>query len=260
MSLPPIPPPLESLKDRPFSFYPPIVNIEHNEWRFKKATWSEILVVNSRSGNEIWISRRYLGEISRIDEPVVIVGLVKELEYKAGAVWPFQRRVIEMPVAVGAPPVAPPAPGRPVPTPVVGIRAEAATDTRALRLVGAVLLAGIVAYLLMANLFREGVLRPRTNYTTRDQSYLELRSHDDFYSVVGKLGPPARDRWMSETGEIQYRALSYPQRSYTVILMGTDRKTATYVGTVDENWKPVHAVPFRSGGNTFSMLRGLRRF
>ena len=50
---------------------------------------------------------------------------------------------------------------------------------------------------------------------------------------------------MSETGEIQYRALSYPQRRFTVILMGTDRKAATYVGTLDDNWKPraLGAVP-----------------
>jgi hypothetical protein len=112
----------------------------------------------------------------------------------------------------------------------------------------------------MASLFREGVLRPRVTYTTKDQSYLELRAHDDYYAVVAKLGQPARDHWMSETGEIQYRALDYPQRSYTVILMGQDRKSAAYIGTLDANWKPVHAVPLRSGGNTFAMLRELRRF
>ena len=38
MSTPPIPPPLESLKGRVFSFYPPILNIEHNQWRFQKMT------------------------------------------------------------------------------------------------------------------------------------------------------------------------------------------------------------------------------
>lgn len=258
MAQPPIPPPLEALNDRPFSFYPPIVNIEHNEWRFRKATWSEILVVNSMTHEEIWIPRRLLGEISRIDEPVVIVGLVKELEFKGGAVWPYQRRVISMP-AVGAAPATSrgpqdAAPARSAP------RTEFAVDTRALRLIGLVMVVGLVAYLLMANLFREGVLRPRIQYTTKDQSYLELRAHDDFYAVIGKLGQPERDRWMSETGEIQYRALTYPQRAYTIILMGTDRKSATYVGTLDGNWKPVHAVPFRSGGNTFAMLRELRRF
>src|SRR5918912_1057136 len=114
MASPPIPPPLQHLTTRPFSFYPPILNIEHNEWLFRKATWSEILVVNCKSGNEIWIPRRFLGEVSRIEDPVLIVGLNRELEYKAGAVWPYQRRVIEMPLAVNAPapPSADPTPDR----------------------------------------------------------------------------------------------------------------------------------------------------
>src|SRR5689334_14226380 len=97
MASPPIPPAFEPLLTRPFSFYPPIVGIEHNEWLFRKATWSEILVVNCKSSAEIWIPRRFMGEVSRIDDPVLIVGLNRELEFKAGTVWPYQRRVIEMP-------------------------------------------------------------------------------------------------------------------------------------------------------------------
>lgn len=257
MSSSPMPPALDSLGERPFSFYPPIIGIEHNQWRFLKSAWSEVCVGNAKSGQEIWIPRRYLGEVSKIDEPVAIVGLTRELEYKLGAVWPYNRRVIEMPPA--APPPTPS--GHPAGTaPVTRIRTETPSERRVFRLVGAALLVALVGYLIMANVFREGVLRPRITYTTRDQSYLELKGHDDYYAVVAKLGAPGRDRWFSETGEIQYRALSYPQRSYTVILMGTDRKTATYIGTVDDNWRPVHAVPFRTGGNTFSVLRGLRRF
>src|ERR1039458_7762178 len=160
MSSPVIPPPLEALRNRPFSFYPAILNVEHNKWQYRKATWSDVLVVDARTGQEIgiprrflgeisriedpvvivgllkelerseerrggkgtmsclsdWssdvcssdldartgqeigIPRRFLGEISRIEDPVVIVGLLKELEYKEGAVWPYQRRVIEMPI------------------------------------------------------------------------------------------------------------------------------------------------------------------
>src|SRR6266699_399840 len=126
MSLPPIPSPLEHLGVRPFSFYPAILNVEHNEWLFRKATWSEILVVNCKSGAEIWISRRFVGEVSRIDDPVLIVGLNRELEYKGGAVWPFQRRVIEMPVAVGgsSTPAPPRTADRSSPAPIVGIRLE----------------------------------------------------------------------------------------------------------------------------------------
>ena len=100
MPVPPMPPGFEQIGSRPFSFYPPVVNVEHNEWHYRKATWSEVLVVNAKTGLEVWIPRLYIGEFSRIDEPVVIVGLTKELEYKGGQVWPYVRRVIEMPRAV----------------------------------------------------------------------------------------------------------------------------------------------------------------
>src|SRR5438874_11849299 len=137
MASPPIPPPLQHLATRPFSFYPPIINIEHNEWLFRKATWSEILVVNCKTSNEIWIPRRFLGEVSRIEDPVLIVGLNRELEYKAGAVWPYQRRIIEMPVAVGgsAPPSSAASPERTGPAPAVGIRLES-NDRRVFKLSG----------------------------------------------------------------------------------------------------------------------------
>src|ERR1700720_3484913 len=101
MASPPIPPSLDHLVTGPFSFYPPIVNIEHHERLFRQASWSEILVVNCKSASEIWIPRRFVGEFSRVDDPVLIVGLNRELEYKSGMIVPFQRRVIEMPVAVG---------------------------------------------------------------------------------------------------------------------------------------------------------------
>ena len=251
---PPIPPPLEALRHRPFSFYPAILDIEHNEWRYRKATWSEVLVVNARTGQEVWIPRRFLGEVSRIEDPVVIVGLVRELEYKSGAVWPHQRRVIEMPMAVGA--AAPSV--RPLqrePAPVVGIRLESKTDSNIFRLVGGALVVGIVAAYFVMNFYRGGAPRPRIIYTAKDQSYLDLTGRDDYPAVVRKLGAPARDRWQSETGAIQYRALSYTDRAYTVILMGADRKGAFYIGTLDENWKPL-----RTFSSTDSLLRGLPRF
>jgi hypothetical protein len=73
--------------------------------------------------------------------------------------------------------------------------------------------------------------------------------------VVRKLGAPARDRWQSETAAIQYRALSYTDRAYTIILMGPDRQGASYIGTLDENWKPL-----RTFSSSDSLLRGLPRF
>jgi hypothetical protein len=59
--------PLEHLGNRPFSFYPPILNVEHNEWFFRRGT-----VRNSggesRGGQEIWIPR-LPGRMSQIEDP-----------------------------------------------------------------------------------------------------------------------------------------------------------------------------------------------
>ena len=87
-----------------------------------------------------------------------------------------------------------------------------------------------------------------------------LSARDDRTEVVVKLGEPASDHWQSENGALQYEALDYPDRKLTVILMGGDRKSVQYVGTMDKDWKPVHAVPLRWGGTTDSLLRGLKRF
>lgn len=262
VAVPPIPPSMDHLATRPFSFYPPIIGVEHNEWLFRKATWSEILVVNCKSSAEIWIPRRFMGEVSRIDDPVLIVGLNRELEFKAGAVWPYQRRVIEMPMAVGGFP-APPAenpPERGGPAPIVGIRLES-SDKRIFRLIGGTVAIAIVLYILAVNLNRVGELRQRTvSYTTKDQQFLELSSRDDFLAVVQKLGPPASDRWQTESGAIQYRALGYPDRHYTVILMGQDRGSARYIGALDDKWVPVHSVELHPRGTTSSLLRMLPPF
>ena len=125
-------PTLGHLGNRPFSFYPPVRGVRHNEWRLRQATWSELLVVHAQTGEEVSIPRRFVGEISVVDDPVVIVGLLRELEYREGAVWPCLRRVIEMPVAVGETARV----ARRGPAPVVGIRLESRRRNRIVRLVG----------------------------------------------------------------------------------------------------------------------------
>ena len=255
MASPPIPPQLDHLITRPFSFYPPIVGIEHNEWLYRKASWSEILVVNCKSGEEVWISRRYIGEVSRVDDPVLIVGLSRELEYKGGMVVPFQRRVIEMPVAVGGRPASQPASERPAPGMIVGIRMSSPQDKRAFKLIGAAVSVAILLYIVAVSMSHQRVV-----FTAKDQTYLGLTGRDDRTGVVGKLGEPASDHWQSENGAMQYEALDYPDRKLTVILMGGDRNSMQYVGTMDKDWKPVHSVQLRQGGTTDSLLRELKRF
>ena len=159
MSVQPIPPPIEHLGQRPFSFYPPILNTEHNEWIFRRATWSEILVCNTKTNNEIWVPRRFIGEISRIEEPVMILGLLKELEYKIGQVLPLGRRVIEIPRAVNDGFRAIPQDVPSSPAPVVGIRLESGTESRIGKLIGVVLVVGILGCFLLVQLLPFGAGR-----------------------------------------------------------------------------------------------------
>lgn len=250
----PQPPSSENLAKRPFAFYPAILNIEHNEWAYRQSTWSEIMVRNTASGTEVWIPRRFLGEISRIEEPVMIVGLRHELEYKAGSVWSHEKRVIAMPG--GAPPAAPSAEA----TISSEGRSTTPAESRIGRLIAIVFAAGVAFLLLLLLIFRETPTRTRIVFTSRDQSFLELGAKDDYFAVVRKLGVPEADRWRSETGELQYRLLWYPQRSYFVILMGTERKDAHYIGALDKDWRMVHFVEFAQGQTTAAMLRTLPKF
>lgn len=266
MSTPPAPPQAE-LFDRPFSFYPPIVGIENNEWRLKEATWSEMLVRNTREEIEVAIPRQYFGAVSETDKPVMIVGLKQALEYKMGAVWPVKRTVVSMP--------APLAPARPAGGPgreeekvrgldaLLGVSRDG-TDTRMTRLIGWSFLGllGLVAVIWAVIRFTP---ETRPSFVARDQSYLELTRDDDYFAVVRKLGPPSEDRWRPESGELQYRALFYRDRGYAIILMGDKQETARYIGAMGlgpdgKGWSPLHSIEFARGANTMGILRSLRRF
>jgi len=140
VAAPLIPTPLDQVGRRPFLFYPAIVGIEHNEWTLRRVSSSEVQVINTKTAEELWIPRRFLGEVSAIEAPFIIAGLVKELEYADGAVAPHRRRVIEMPRAVNGSAAAnpsnaalsnttrPPAPAKLAP--VIGIRVESGPSSR----------------------------------------------------------------------------------------------------------------------------------
>ena len=257
MQVPPVPPPIESLGQRPFSFYPAIVNIEYNEWMYQRATWSEVAVRNTRSNQDVWVPRRLFGDVSRVDEAVMRVSLLKELEFRAGALWPIERRVIQMPAAANQT-------GLPVhqsssPT-VVGIRLERSAESRAGRLVLGTLAVGIAGCVLLVSLYRGEVIGSRVVYSPVMQSDLEFTAKDDYHTLVGRLGQPESDRWRSATGELQYRALSYPRLGYSLILMGADRNAARYIGAMDKDWRPIHTIRVSGGATSFAILRNLRRF
>ncbi|MDZ4801437.1 MAG: hypothetical protein SGI92_25040 [Bryobacteraceae bacterium] len=257
MSVPLLPPPYDQLTQRSFSFYPALVGVEHNEWRLNKATWAEVQVLNTKSGEEIWIPRGFLGELSRTDEPVMIVGLSRELEFRMGQVVPHNRRVIEIPKAVNDFPRT--GAGAPEPTlaHVVDIRLTSGAEGRVGRLILGALLALFGGCLLLLAFFR-AERNPTVRYSAVLQSELGLSGQDDYFAVVRKLGDPGTDTWRSANGEMQYRVLGYPSRSVSVILMGSERNRVLYIGAVDEQWRPVHAVSLPGGRDTYSLLRTLR--
>ncbi len=151
VAVPSIPGPFDQIGRRAFSFYPAIIGIEHNEWILRRVTWTEIEVMNAKTSQELLIPRQFVGEISAIEEPFLIAGLIKELEYKSGIVLPHRRRVIEMPRVVnGSASISVPMfVGRSAPAMVVGIRLDEPKSNRAKRMLRWVV-AGILACVTLA--------------------------------------------------------------------------------------------------------------
>jgi hypothetical protein len=263
MAVPPIPPPLAQLGNQPFSFYPAILNAGQNEWIYRSATWSEVLVRNTKTNEEVSVPRRYLGEISRVDAPVMIVGLLAELEYRSGAVWPAERRVIEMPRAVNDAPrprIAPAPVGGAV---VVGIRLESDSNSRVGKLVLGGVALGVAGCVLAISLFRGGVIATRAFYAPLSQADLPFTPDDGYSAVVRTLGQPQTTRWRSGWGgqsAEEYELLAYPQRRLYVILMGHDRADVRYIGALDWNWRPAHTVELAGYGSSYGLLRRLPKF
>jgi hypothetical protein len=258
MPAPPLPSAFEQLESREFSFFPAIVGIEHNLWEFREANWSEVLVANCKTGSEIWVPRRYIGEAST-EEPIAIVGLTREFEFKGGMLCPHQKRLVKMPPAIASGPAAPEGDDPAARRAARRVRLEP-SDVGVLKLVAVALGCAMLFYVVAVNFQRIKEWRPRrVVYTVKDQGFLELTARDDRFEIVQKLGDPGTDH-SKEVGTIFYESLTYPDRRYTVILMGSDLKSRAYVGTMDDNWRPVHFISLRGGGSTESLLRTLPRF
>lgn len=242
-------PPLEEFGERPFSFYPALLGVDHNQWTFKKSTWSEILVQNTESDLGIWIPRRFIGEVSQVEKPVMIVGLRRELEYRGGAVWPHERRMVELPSTAPQKTVAPQSPA-----------SQSAhlggAESKIGRLMMIAIATGILGCIVVVLLLREGGPAHPIVYNAVIQSDLGFSGNDDYYSVVNRFGAPAEDHWRSDQGELQYRMLWYPKAGLYVVLMGPDRKDVHYIGALDKNWHVVHSID----NNKEAMLRSLKKF
>jgi hypothetical protein len=251
MSIAPLPTPLQHLGGRRFSFYPPIRNLEPNEWLYRRATWSECVVVNTRSGEEVWVPRAFLGEVSRIDEAVMTVGLNRELEWRSGAIIPRQRAVIEFPIAVNDSGIT--APRSQHLAPVINIRLEPKPEARAWKWIGVAAVLGAVAFTIFGDVTRQAQLHQRADLFRGYRSYLQLGPDDDYASTVRKLGSPAK-AGSSRNGGLVFRSLAYPARRYSVILMGSKPDGQRYIGTLDPQGRVLDAVRFPDGSSAEPVL------
>jgi hypothetical protein len=262
MSAPLMPPLLEEVGRRRFAFYPPIANAEPNEWQLRGATRTEVNAINTRTELEIWIPRHYLGTVSEIDDPILIVGLTKELEYREGAVWPRVRRVIEMPRAVNENP-RPWHQPRTVsePAAVVGIRLENPSDSRASRMLLVAGVGAVVVSLLAAGVLREWIFRPRQAMERMSTAVapISFAASDDYGSIVGRWGSPASDRWYTDGRAVTFHALAYPRQHAILILMARAGEAPHYIGAMNSTWHVVATVKLTGGTESRVVLSRLPR-
>jgi len=235
---------LADLRHGRFSFYPAIVGMHHNEWILRRATWTDILVANAKTSEEICIPRHFVGEVSSIEAPYRIVGLVKELEYREGIVIPHRRVVLEMPRAVGDFSRSSLRPALyPRPAGVVAIRAEPDGESRLRKVLRGSIAAGFLACLAVMFVVRDAHLGAGFGWTSASSRLPNINAGDDYDSVVRKLGSPASDRWFdSQDGSGGYRRLWYPRRGVILILTGASSTSARYAGTLNRNGKIAHSL------------------
>ncbi len=254
---PQIPTPLDQLGHRRFSFFPSLVNVEHNEWLFRRSDWDEIQVMNTKTHQELWIPRRFLGGVSATEEPVVIVGLLQELEYREGVVVPLVRRVIEMPRAVNdAPRPSVPAPGRLAP--VVGIRTESAAHPAHGRGLLPKVAVGLLTCVVGLVLFRDGPLSTRARFFSMPARIpLPYQASDDYLAIVSRAGRPASDSVRTPLSGGEVHVLRYPDRGYSLVLFGADRDQARYIGALGRGGRVIHSVTLPDGTDSSALVARL---
>ena len=241
---------------RSFSLYPPILGIAHNEWRFRRASWSEFVIVNTHSGEEACIPRSFVGDVSA-NAPMVIVGLKREMEWRDGMAVPYRRPVIELPIAVNGFAPAPSRESRPArPAPVVSIRLESPPPVKTGRKAVVFVMLGVVATAVVAGVRLPDQVRGRIDAMRVSRTLQQLKTGDDYATVVSRLGFPAAQRTYVETGGVVLRSLDYPARHLTVVLEGQTEAEARYVGSFDGQGRIFGAV----GISEADMLRSIPRF
>jgi hypothetical protein len=258
----PIPPAFQQLRGRRFVFHPAIENVGANEWTYRRATWSEILVRNAVTGLDFWIPRRSFGSAYDSDYGVAVINLLEPLEFRDGVVRPRRCRVIHMPLPdprAERPLLAENAPTQKAS--VVSITLDTRHETRAGRIAGGAIALGVIGCLAVAGYsLQGGDMHRRPIVTSLDQTYLGLGSHDTFETAMHSLGTPNSDHSVIVPDGHRLRLADYPDRGFRAVFLKNPDDADVYIGAVDEYGRVLQSVQMPSGGTSHSLLRFLESF
>ena len=87
---------------------------------------------------------------------------------------------------------------------------------------------------------------------------LPFTATDDYESVVDRLGYPESTRSRSTSDGRAFYLLRYPDRAFTLVLVGTDRIHAAYIGAFGRGGRVIHSVMLPDGHDSTTLLTRLR--
>jgi hypothetical protein len=88
---------------------------------------------------------------------------------------------------------------------------------------------------------------------------LPFKASDDYLAIISRIGRPARDRTQSAANGLEFHLLRYPDRSYTLVLLGSDRDHAHYAGALARG-HVIHSVILPDGHDSAAVLERLLSF
>jgi hypothetical protein len=159
--------------------------------------------------------------------------LLEQLEFREGMVWPHRCRVIELPVSMGES-------NRPLrekqkPAPVINIRLETRTESRAGRFAGGAVALGVLGCLAVVGYsIQGGDPHRRAVASSLDRTYLGLNPQDTYPQIVQALGAPDSDRWVTTPSGDRLRLLDYRARGFQAVLAPQASGGDRYIGAIDE--------------------------
>jgi len=115
--------------------------------------------------------------------------------------------------------------------------------------------AGILTCIVGMVIFRDATAGSRARFFgSPSRLALPFTGADDYESVVGRIGYPESTRSRPSPDGSVFYLLRYPDRGFTVVLLGVDRADASYVGALGRGGRVVHSVTLPNGQNSAALL------